>query len=254
MGKDANLMKTVLFGGFKKSDVLSYIEELQTETSEIKEQLDEKRQESLEFKRKIDELSEKLDVLSQVEEKFLKKEDEVQELTARLNAVLKENEEYRDKVNEYESKAEKIKRAEKQIGAAYIDARRYSDELVDGAKMRAKDIGAIASQSVKREANEIEELLKEVDSIARKFNSSIEQLHKDVYTLTSKLNSSASNLLNIHTDIAGLDGEVLSLDEIPKDAVSVSETDDDSGITYISYAPNSEFNEDLNIQPSKDLF
>ena len=40
--------------------------------------------------------------------------------------------------------------------------------------------------------------------ISNKFNTSIEQLHRDVYALSSKLNSSASNLLNLHTDIAEL--------------------------------------------------
>ena len=72
-------------------------------------------------------------------------------------------------------------------------------------KAKAKDIGAIASQDVKNQANEIEQLLKDVDAISRKFNSSIEQLHKDVYALSSKLNSSASNLLNLHTDLSELE-------------------------------------------------
>ena len=36
--------------------------------------------------------------------------------------------------------------------------------------------------------------------------------------------------------------------EMP-DAIGVEETNDGSGLTYISYEPNSEFNEDLNIQP-----
>ena len=250
MSKEKPVMKTAVFGGFKKSDVLTYIENLQNETEDIREQLQNKREESIELKKQIDELSIRLESLSLVNDKLEAKEKEVNELSVNLQVAIKERDEALKKVAEYDAKSDKLKKAEKQIGAAYLDARRYSDDLVDDAKMRAKDIGAIASQSVKREAGEIEELLKEVDSLSRKFNSSLEQLHKDVYSLSSKLNSSASNLLNIHTEIAGLDGEVIKIDsDLPEDAVGVYETNDDSGITYISYEPHTEFNSDLNIRP-----
>lgn len=248
--KDATVMKTSIFGGFKKSDVLEYVEKLQSETADIKEQLDAKRTESLELKRKLDELEIRLEQLSETNLKLEQKEKEVSDLTVKLEIALKENNQYLERINEFQDKSEKLKRAEKQIGAAYIDARRYSDELVDNAKAKAKDIGAIASQDVKREANEIEQLLKDVDVISRKFNSSLEQLHKDVYALGSKLNSSASSLLNLHTDLTGLDAHSVDFDiEVDEDAIRVERTDDDSGLTFISYPPNTEFNEDLNIQP-----
>ena len=124
-------------------------------------------------------------------------------------------------------------------------------DLVDNAKAKAKDIGAIASQDVKREANEIEQLLKDVDAISRKFNSSLEQLHKDVYALGNKLNNSASSLLNLHTDLTGIEAHSVNFDmDVPDDAIRVERTNDGSGLTFISYEPNTEFNADLNIQPN----
>lgn len=250
MNNDITVMKTSIFGGFKKSDVLAYVEKLQLETADVKEQLDNKRNESLELKRKIDELEIRIENLCTVSEKLADKEKEANDLAVKLEIALKENEQFLEKINGYEEKSEKLKRAEKQIGAAYIDARRYSDELVDNAKSKAKDIGAIASQDVKREANEIEQLLKDVDAISRKFNSSLEQLHKDVYALGNKLNNSASSLLNLHTDLTGIEAHSVSFDiDVPEDAIRVERTDDGSGLTYISYEPNTEFNSDLTIQP-----
>ena len=205
MSKEFTVMKTALFGGFKKSDVLALIEQLQAETAETKESLDAKREEALELKNKIEELQEKLEELTVVNEKLNEKEKEVAELNQKLEEALLENKQLSEKSVEFDEKSEKLRRAEKQIGAAYIDARRYSDDLVENAKSKAKDIGAFASQDIKREAAEIESLLKDVDVISRKFNSSIEQLHKDVYALSSKLNSSASNLLNLHTDLSELE-------------------------------------------------
>lgn len=250
MNNDITVMKTSIFGGFKKSDVLAYVEKLQLETAEVKEQLDNKRNESLELKRKIDELEIRIENLCTVSEKLSEKEIEANALAVKLELALKENEQLAERINGFEEKSEKLKRAEKQIGAAYIDARRYSDELVDNAKSKAKDIGAIASQDVKHEANEIEQLLKDVDAISRKFNSSLEQLHKDVYALGNKLNNSASTLLNLHTDLTGIEAHSISFDmDVPEDAIRVERTDDGSGLTYISYEPNTEFNADLNIQP-----
>lgn len=247
---DSTVMKTSIFGGFKKADVLKYVEELQQETSNIQEQLDEKRNEALELKNKIDELEIRLENLAKTNEKLLEKERECAELNVKLDYALKENKEFSDKIAEFQEKSDKIKKAEMQLGAAYIDARRYSDEIVDNARAKAKDIGAIACQDIKREASEIEQLLKEVDVISRKFNSSLEQIHKDVYALGNKLNSSASSLLNIHTDLTGIEAHNIDFDiDVPDDAVRVERTNDDSGLTYISYEPNTEFNADLNIQP-----
>ena len=234
MSKEFTVMKTTLFGGFKKSDVLAYVEQLQTETADVKASLDAKREESLELKRKIDELEIKLDNLLQVNEKLNDKEKEVSDLTVKLELALAENKKYSEKIAEYDEKSEKLRRAEKQIGAAYIDARRYSDDLVDSAKAKAKDIGAIASQDVKREANEIEQLLKDVDAISKKFNSSLEQLHKDVYALGTKLNTSASTLLNLHTDLTGIDEQNFDFDN-----------DDDTNFTVISYSEHVDFDDEV---------
>ncbi len=214
MANDFTIMKTAIFGGFKKADVLAFVEQLQAESADLKETLDSKREEAKELREKIDELEERLEELSKVSEKLAEKENEVNELTCRLDDALAENKQLNEKIVEYNEKTDKLRRAEKQIGAAYIDARRYSDDLVDNAKAKAKDIGAIASQDIKREANEIETLLKDVDLISKKFNTSIEQLHKDVYALSSKLNSSASNLLNLHTDLSEIEAHNFNYDNL----------------------------------------
>ena len=233
MSKEFTVMKTTLFGGFKKSDVLAYVEQLQTETADIKSMLDTKREESLELKRKIDELEVKLENLTQVNEKLSEKEKEVSELTVKLELALAENKKFSEQIADFDEKSEKLRRAEKQIGAAYIDARRYSDDLVDNAKAKAKDIGAIASQDVKREANEIEQLLKDVDAISKKFNSSLEQLHKDVYALGTKLNTSASTLLNLHTDLTGIEEQNFDFD-----------MEDETNFTVISYNEHIDFDDE----------
>lgn len=234
MSKEFTVMKTTLFGGFKKSDVLAYVEQLQTETADIKSMLDTKREESLELKRKIDELEVKLEKLTQVNEKLSEKEKEVSELTVKLELALAENKKFSEQIADFDEKSEKLRRAEKQIGAAYIDARRYSDDLVDNAKAKAKDIGAIASQDVKREANEIEQLLKDVDAISKKFNSSLEQLHKDVYALGTKLNTSASTLLNLHTDLTGIEEQNFDFD-----------MEDETNFTVISYNEHIDFDDEI---------
>ncbi len=232
MANDLTIMKTTLFGGFKKSDVIKFVEQLQTETADVKAMLDTKREEALDLRNRIDELEEKLDELSKVNEQLAEKENEIKSLNEKLESALADNRQMSEKIIEYDEKSEKLRRAEKQIGAAYIDARRYSDDLVDNAKAKAKDIGAIASQDIKREAAEIETLLKDVDVISRKFNTSIEQLHKDVYALSSKLNSSASNLLNLHTDFSELESHNFDYDNLSDDVTYTVREEDYVSISY----------------------
>ena len=236
MANEFTVMKTSLFGGFKKSDVLNLIEQLQTETSDVKESLDIKREEVLELKKKINVLEQKLDDLSGLNSKLAEKEKEVEELTEKIESLTLENKQLSERSVEFDEKSEKLRRAEKQIGAAYIDARRYSDDLVENAKSKAKDIGAFASQDIKREATEIEALLKDVDAISKKFNSSIEQLHKDVYALSSKLNSSASNLLNLHTDLAEIESHNFDYNTVVDDTIdNVTYSVRDEDYVSVSY-------------------
>lgn len=257
MSSEKIVMKTAVFGGFKKSDVLDYIESLQNDAADLTSELDKRRAEALELRQKIEELEEKVSELSENSKSIAEKDARISDLEEMLKNSKDESAQYKEKLFEYQNKSERLTRAEKQIGAAYIDARRYSDEIIDNAKARAKDIGALASQDVKHQANEIEQLLRDVDAVSKKFNSSLEQLHKDVYALSTKLNSSASNLLNLHTELPGLEAPSIYddknsvSDEIIKDnpdAIAVEVTDDGTGLTYISYESNSEFNEDLNIQ------
>ncbi|MCR4594152.1 MAG: hypothetical protein K5761_03770 [Clostridiales bacterium] len=347
MANNSNEMKTSLFGGFKKRDVLDYIGKLQEETAGINNQLDDKRKEALELRAKINELESRVNQLSEIARQAEEKDIEIEKLNSELHEAKRETLEYKDQVLQYQSRNENLANAERQIGAAYIEARRYSDEIIDNAKSRAKDVGAIASQDVKHQANEIEQLLRDVDAVSKKFNTSLEQLHKDVYALSTKLNNSASTLLNIHTELPALEtpsiyeddniyaesseiqqenqdnniteeteyseetvSEIVSkylpekdnepefqdetekeetgditvieneIHEVPADipedtvdenkeivsekpdipediakempdAIGVEETNDGSGLTFISYEPNSEFNEDLNIQPEQ---
>lgn len=202
MTNDITIMKTAIFGGFKKSDVLALVENLQSETADTRKLLDEKRKEANELREQLDEITDKLQELMKVNELLAIKEKENLELNDRLEKALNENKELNNKLVDFDNKTEKLQKAEKQIGAVYIDARRYADDLVENARSKAKDIGAVASQDIKRECLEIEALLRDVDIISNKFNSSIEQLHRDVYSLSSKLNTSASNLINLHTDLA----------------------------------------------------
>ena len=144
MSRDFTVMKTALFGGFKKADVITYVEGLQAETAEVKEQLEEKRNESLELKRKIDELELRLDNLSKVNDKLAEKELEAHTLSVQLEVAMKENKQYAAKISEFEEKSEKylniiacenaIKASETLKGYVYErldgDAKAYADKYV----------------------------------------------------------------------------------------------------------------------------
>ena len=175
MSKENIIMKTSIFGGFKKADVLSYIETLQNNAADVSDELNRKKRETLELRQKIEELEQKVEDLSKMTKLLEEREKQIFELKEKLESANKETAQCRERLFDYQDKSERLARAEKQIGAAYIDARRYSDEIIDNAKAKAKDVGALASQEVKSQANEIEQLLRDVDAVSKKFN-----LHLDL--------------------------------------------------------------------------
>ena len=92
------------------------------------------------------------------------------------------------------SEEQKIKTAEAQLGAAFLDARKYSDEIVSAANVKASDISAKASAEISEQAVEISKLTAEVNAISERFNRSIDELHSSIAALANKMSVSANEL------------------------------------------------------------
>ena len=155
------ILRTSVFGGFRREDVLQYVEELKGEIAALSGKLQAQNAQ--------------------------KAENEA--LTARFAAIDTEK-------SEMHRKAEEIRASEAQLGAAFLDARKYSDEIVTAANKKANETALDASDSIAKQATEVARLSSDVDALAETLTKSIADLHANIAALSVKLSKSAQALSN----------------------------------------------------------
>ena len=131
-----------------------------------------------------------------------------------------------------------------------MDARKYSDEIVTAANRKAYGTQEEASQSIEAQAAKIAKLSTDVDSLSDTLTKSISALHADIAALSLKLSKSAQELKNRKDAEKFVPELSMKIEEELGEKISgVTKTHDGTGLTYIQYPAQTEFNEDLNIQP-----
>ena len=232
-----------MFGGFNKQDVMQYIEQLQNELAELKEQFASLQSDFAASQQEL----ERIPALEQQAEEKAQLEKERELLTERIRVLEEDNKKATD---EYE----KVKQAEAQLGAAFVDARRYSDRIVAAAKERAEDVSKQASDDISLKAEQIRSVAAEADRITVEMRRRMEALSKSIADLSGKMSAVAVTLVKTEAPAdfkPRVDFELLSEMGIEDtgDIASV-ETDEETGMTFISYEPNTDFNGDLNFDES----
>lgn len=252
------ILRTSIFGGFRREDVLQYVAELKGEIAALSEEIKGKT-------KQIDALQEKADALALECEQAKETESKLQETTVALEAFRGQNETLQaenavlsarvaaidGEKAALEQKTQEIKASEAQLGAAFLDARKYSDEIVTAANQKATETQNDASASIARQAQEVARLSSDVDTLSATLTKSINNLHADISALSAKLSKAAQALQN-RKDAEKFvpDISIKIEEELGEKITGVTETDDGSGLTYIHYPPHTEFNEDLNITPN----
>lgn len=197
------ILRTSVFGGFRREDVLQYVEELKGEIATLSGKLQAQNAQISELGETVDELSDRCAKAKETEERLagtvadlekseaentaLKAENEA--LTARFAAIDTEK-------SEMHRKAEEIRASEAQLGAAFLDARKYSDEIVTAANKKANETALDASDSIAKQATEVARLSSDVDALAETLTKSIADLHANIAALSVKLSKSAQVLSN----------------------------------------------------------
>ena len=247
-------MRTSIFGGFKKEDVLTYVESLQNQIEQLKTEISAKEEEISDLSSRVDELTLQCEELAQVKSELEEKNNETEavksensELNVRINELTAVAEEYDNAKHKFEKNNIELKKAETRLGAAFLDARKYSDEIVAAANEKAHATSKAISDDISKQASEISYLSQEVERLSKSFTNSMDELRANIAVLSQRMAASAKNL-SIRQD-AVFEPDLSFTFDLDDDANGVIETNDGSGLTYIQYPPHTDFNEDLNIQP-----
>ncbi len=234
MAKDI-LFKTAAFGGFKKTDVMEFVENLLNEKGELEKELAANAAQTIQLNTRISQMQAEIDDAAKLRNELVElkakldacessiddKDDLITELTQRVNnsALSSETQAEFDALRieniKLKDELEKKRDLERQVGAAMLDARVRSEALVEDAKVKADAVTKSVYAAIGETAVKIDDLSAGISDIARSFTKSVEEVELRIKVLTGNMSKTAQAL------IADTVAEETNVDFIP----SVSEYD-----------------------------
>ncbi len=208
------IFKKKAFGGYDKDSVLSYVNSLLNDKTRLEKLTEEQTRKAASLTARVRELEERTGEADRLTEALTAREGELAALQARLDeaeAALREKEaelaELRNNPDAGEIEAlraenealhkecEHNRDLERQVGAAMLDARVRSDELIAEAKQRAEEATRSVYDSIGDTALKIDDLSEGIAEIARSFTKSVEEVELRIKVLTGNMSKTAQALL-----------------------------------------------------------
>ncbi len=224
------VFKTKAFGGYNKKDVMDYVNSLLSEKSELNKTIasfvesnTKLEAEISEYKAKCDEMGSLRSELvsakslnSELRSQIDSKEAEIKNLLAeisdrddkilKLEKTMSENmmsdaaeaeiEFLRGEVQRLKAECERSRDMERQVGAAMLDARVHSEELVEAARERANNVTKAVYAAIGDTAVKIDDLSDGIGEIARAFTKSVEEVELRIKALTGDMSKTAQLLIS----------------------------------------------------------
>lgn len=230
------IFKTKAFGGFNKEEVMTYINNLISEKSALEAKCKELTDANNDLQTRVNEAEEKVkeaeEKVSKAEEKHnedeqrLKVEREINtaltEDKEKLNVeILKLNKEITELKNKpvlseedaeilkaenakLKIECDKLKAMEQQVGAAMLDARLRSDELIKEAEEKADLVRKDVYDAIGDTALKIDELSGGITEIARNFTKAVSDVEMRINLLTGNMSKTAQALISNNLESAPL--------------------------------------------------
>ncbi len=210
------IFRTATFGGFKKDDVMVFIENVLKEKDFLEKQLASTSAKTTQLNNEIASLqSEIADIgklrseiaelsakLNECEIAMDDKDTLINELTIKLSEAqskMIDEDEIATLRMENERLQNELKKKgdlERQVGAAMLDARVHSEELVEHAKEKANAVTKAVYAAIGDTAVKIDDLSAGIGEIARNFTKSVEEVELRIKALTGDMSKTAQALIS----------------------------------------------------------
>lgn len=261
---DNVVFKSRAFGGFDKTEVMDYVNKLLEEKASVEKRLAESNAKFAQANAQLFELKKNADDVenykAQLEEALAKIEElnayvaertsEVEELKAQLTQKDEENCKLREdmentavpqelqaeldsakaEIGRLKVEAEKKRDLERQVGAAMLDARIHSEELVEEAKEKANAVTKSVYSAIGETAVKIDDLSTGIGEIARSFTRAVEEVELRIKALTGDMSKTAQLLIaesGVMADGVAADAPVEYDFSVSVDSVSSTGADSD---------------------------
>lgn len=206
------IFKTKTFGGFDKREVLEYVNKILAEKSDIEKEMsglkqklsdaeDENAKIMADFVRLKVDVSEKDAEIGSLKDTVESQTKEIAELSEKATQAetdeqsKQEAELLRAEVARLKAECDKKRDLERQVGAAMLDARVHSEELVEEARERANNVTKSVYAAIGDTALKIDDLSVGIGEIARSFTKSVEEVELRIKALTGDMSKTAQLLI-----------------------------------------------------------
>lgn len=210
------VFKTKAFGGFNKDEVMDFVNKIIAEKTELEKKLAESEEALASSNAELAELNNVVAENAKLNADLLLANDSVAELKGELNSanelivslsqqvsearLSEETQAELDSLNaevtRLRSECEKKRDIERQVGAAMLDARVHSEELVEAAKERADLVTKSVYAAIGDTALKIDDLSTGIGEIARSFTKSVEEVELRIKALTGDMSKTAQLLIS----------------------------------------------------------
>lgn len=257
------VFKSKAFGGFDKNEVLDFVNKILDEKVGLEKRLSESNakfarvnaelfalkkasEEAENEKAELEavkaklaeseaELETKDSAISTLGAQLTEKDNEIESLkstlsqTATSDEVQAELESLRSEVARLKVEAEKKRDLERQVGAAMLDARIHSEELVEEAKEKANAVTKSVYSAIGDTALKIDDLSTGIAEIARSFTKAVEEVELRIKALTGDMSKTAQLLIS--------ESGVISEANEAEPAIEYDFTSVDSNVSEITINP-----------------
>lgn len=210
------VFKTKAFGGFNKDEVMDFVNKIIAEKTELEKKLAESEEALASSNAELAELNNVVAENAKLNADLLLANDSVAELKGELDSanelivslsqqvsearLSEETQAELDSLNaevtRLRSECEKKRDIERQVGAAMLDARVHSEELVEAAKERADLVTKSVYAAIGDTALKIDDLSTGIGEIARSFTKSVEEVELRIKALTGDMSKTAQLLIS----------------------------------------------------------
>ena len=224
------VFKTKAFGGFNKQEVMDFVNKILDEKNEVEKKLADSSEKCVQLNAELSECKAEIEEIgnlrseitaqtslnTELQSQIDAKETEIKNLlteiserdekiaefenNAQNNSISEETEKeldfLRSEVQRLKTECEKKKDLERQVGAAMLDARVHSEELVEAARERANNVTKSVYAAIGDTAVKIDDLSAGIGEIARSFTKSVEEVELRIKALTGDMSKTAQLLIS----------------------------------------------------------
>lgn len=203
--------KRVIFGGFKRNDVIEYIDGLHGELENAKRKAEEAIAEAEELKRKNaavtaenSSLSGRVESMQSDNENLSESLSDIRHSLDVLKTKLEVTEFERDEFKEKAIRADKI---EAQVGSMIADANVYREKLIAGAKKEISDLSYDYTEKAEEAVDKFTLLREEVDIVSSAVAESFAGLAERIAALTGDIKAGIETI-SVHKEEKPADAEI----------------------------------------------